>query len=327
MTQAIQTTGICKIFGSQTVLNGIDLSIGRGEIFGLLGPSGAGKTTLIKILTGQLMQDSGSASIGGNDTRSLTGDARRRFGITMDNFGVYDRLSCYDNLKIIAGIFRKQLSDTLKNKSVLIQFLMFPVLVIIMETAIKIEGMPEHFFAELFAVMFIGMAPLTSMAAIIAEEKEKNTLRVLLMSNVRPAEYLIGVGAYVFAMCSAGLAVFAVVGGYSGASLIRFIAVMSAGILLSELTGAVIGLFSRNQMTATSISVPEMMIFAFLPMLSMFNDTIKKVAQVTYSQQISELIHEIGSSEIRAESLIVIAVNFVLAVLLLGAEYQKKGLE
>lgn len=105
MTQAIQTNGICKTFGSQTVLNGIDLSIGRGEIFGLLGPSGAGKTTLIKILTGQLMQDGGSALIGGNDTRSLTGDARRRFGITMDNFGVYDRLSCYDNLKIIAGIY------------------------------------------------------------------------------------------------------------------------------------------------------------------------------------------------------------------------------
>ena len=99
------------------------------------------------------------------------------------------------------------------------------------------------------------------------------------------------------------------------------------GIILSELTGAVIGIFSRNQMTATSISVPVMMLFAFLPMLSMFNDTIKSVAQVTYSQQISELINGIGDSGIQTESLIVIAVNFALAVILFTVAYKRKGLE
>ena len=230
-------------------------------------------------------------------------------------------------MKNIAVIFKKQIKDTLKNKMVLIQFLMFPVLVVIFENVVKIEDMPEHFFVKLFAVMFVGMAPLTCMSAIIAEEKEKNTLRVLLMSNVKPAEYLVGVGSYVFVMCSAGMAVFAVVGGYSGTELVRFIAAMSAGIILSELTGAVIGIFSRNQMTATSISVPVMMLFAFLPMLSMFNDTIKSVAQVTYSQQISELINGIGDSGIQTESLIVIAVNFVLAVILFTVAYKRKGLE
>ena len=230
-------------------------------------------------------------------------------------------------MKNIAVIIRKQLSDTLKNKTILIQFLMFPVLVIIFENVVKIEDMPEHFFAKLFAVMFVGMAPLTCMSAVISEEKEKNTLRVLLMSNVKPAEYLIGVGAYVFVMCSVGTAVFAAVGGYTGADLVRFIAVMSAGIILSELTGAVIGVFSKNQMTATSVTVPVMMILSFLPMLSMFNDTIKSVAQVTYSQQISELINGIGTSSISAQSLIVIAVNFVLAVILFIAAYKRKGLE
>lgn len=230
-------------------------------------------------------------------------------------------------MKNIAVIFKKQIRDTLKNKMVLIQFLMFPVLVVIFENVVKIEDMPEHFFVKLFAVMFVGMAPLTCMSAIIAEEKEKNTLRVLLMSNVKPAEYLVGVGSYVFVMCSAGMAVFAVVGSYSGTELVRFIAAMSAGIILSELTGAVIGIFSRNQMTATSISVPVMMLFAFLPMLSMFNDTIKSVAQVTYSQQISELINGIGDSGIQTESLIVIAVNFVLAVILFTVAYKRKGLE
>lgn len=230
-------------------------------------------------------------------------------------------------MKNTAVIFRKQLSDTLKNKTILIQFLMFPVLVIIMENLVRIEDMPEHFFVKLFAVMFVGMAPLTCMSAIISEEKEKNTLRVLMMSNVRPAEYLIGVGAYVFVMCSAGMAVFAAAGGYSGTGLVRFIAVMSAGIILSELTGAVIGVFSRNQMTATSVTVPVMMIFSFLPMLSMFNDTVRNAARITYSQQISDLINGIGTSGISAESVIVIAVNAVIAAALFMIVYRRKGLE
>ena len=117
-------------------------------------------------------------------------------------------------MKNITAVFLKQIKETFRNKTILIQFLMFPVMVIIMENAIKLENMPEHFFVKLFAVMFVGMAPLTCMSAIISEEKEKNTLRALMMSNVKPFEYLIGVGAYVFIMCIIGAVVFAVCGGY-----------------------------------------------------------------------------------------------------------------
>ena len=70
-------------------------------------------------------------------------------------------------------IFRKQVRDTLKNKEILIQFVLLPVLAVIMENAVKVEGMPENYFIKLFSVMFAGMAPLVSMAAILAEEKEK----------------------------------------------------------------------------------------------------------------------------------------------------------
>ena len=201
---------------------------------------------------------------------------------------------------------------------------MFPALVIIMENAVKIANMPEHFFVKLFAVMFIGMAPLTSMSSIISEEKEKKTLRVLLMSNVNSAEYIIGVGAYVFIMCAAGTAVFAIVGSYSGAELAQFIAVMSVGIVLSELTGAVIGILSKNQMSAAGIAVPVMIIFSFLPMLSMFNEKIKNAARITYSQQISDIINNIGVSKITPENIIVIALNFTAAAALFTASYIKQ---
>ena len=230
-------------------------------------------------------------------------------------------------MKNITAVFLKQIKETFRNKTILIQFLMFPVMVIIMENAIKLENMPEHFFVKLFAVMFVGMAPLTCMSAIISEEKEKNTLRALMMSNVKPFEYLLGVGAYVFIMCIIGAVVFAVCGGYEGKDLLVFMAVMGAGILLSSLTGAVIGVFSKNQMSATSITIPVMMIFSFLPMLSIFNENIEKVARITYSQQMSILINGIGNSAIKPESIIIIAVNFVVASILFTLAFRKKGLE
>lgn len=227
----------------------------------------------------------------------------------------------------IRAVFMKQLLDTLKNKTVFIQFLMFPVMAVIMENAINIEGMPEHFFAKLFAVMFIGMAPLSCMSAIISEEKEKNTLRALMMSSVRPWQYLVSVGAYIFIMCMVGISVFAALAGYRSGELAIFIFCTAFGIILSELTGAAIGIFSKNQMTATSLTLPVMMIFSFSPMLSMFNETVRKIAGITYLQQISNIINGIGISEISAKSIVIIAVNFALGLVLFAAAYRKKGLE
>ena len=109
----------------------------------------------------------------------------------------------------VGVIFKKQLKDTLKNKTVLIQFIMFPAMTLLMENAVKIPDMPELFFTKLFSVMFLGMAPITSAAAIISEEKEKNTLRVLMMANVKPWEYLLGVGLYVWTLCMAGAGIMA----------------------------------------------------------------------------------------------------------------------
>ena len=94
-------------------------------------------------------------------------------------------------MRNIGVIIKKQIKDTLKNKTVLIQFVMFPVLTLVFENAINIPDMPELFFTKLFSVMYMGMAPLTSVAAIIAEEKEKNTLRVLTMANVKAWEYML----------------------------------------------------------------------------------------------------------------------------------------
>ncbi len=229
-------------------------------------------------------------------------------------------------MKNITAIFQKQIKDTFKNKAVLIQFLMLPVISVVMENSIHIEGMPEHFFANLFAVMYIGMAPLTSMAAIISEEKEMNTLRVLLMSNVKSAEYLVGVGSYILIACMLGALVIGTGGNYRGLPLLAFLGIMAVGILASLLIGAVIGTFSRNQVMATSLTVPVMCIFSFLPMLSMFNETIEKIAKITYSQQISILINGIDHINVSFENAGIILINIGAAAILFGYAYKKCGL-
>lgn len=101
----IQCQNVYKSFEKKSVLNGISFDIPDGKIFGLLGPSGAGKTTLIKILTGQLVFDSGEVRILDKPVDKLTGEDKKKIGIMMDQFSVYERLSCADNLKIFADIY------------------------------------------------------------------------------------------------------------------------------------------------------------------------------------------------------------------------------
>lgn len=223
----------------------------------------------------------------------------------------------------VIAILKKQGKDTLKNKTVLIQFLMFPILTLVMDNAIRIEGMPKNFFINLFAVMYVGMAPLTSMASIIAEEKEKNTLRVLMMSNVKPYEYLLGIGIYVWSICMAGSMVICAAGSYGPKASIAFLAIMAVGIVISTLMGAAIGTWSQTQMMAASVTVPVMMLFSFLPMLSLFNAKIGNIAKFTYSEQLRLMVSQAERLHLGGENICIITANMLIFAVLFTIAYKK----
>lgn len=86
-------------FREKEVLKDISLEVEKGEIFGLLGPSGAGKTTLINIITGQLKATKGCCELNGTNSTRLSGEQYKKLGVMMDHFGLYERMSCFDNLK------------------------------------------------------------------------------------------------------------------------------------------------------------------------------------------------------------------------------------
>ena len=228
-------------------------------------------------------------------------------------------------MRNIMIIIKKQLKDTLKNKTIFIQFILFPIMTLIMENAVNIEGMPPMFFTKLFSVMYIGMAPITSVAAIISEEKEKNTLRVLMMANVKPWQYLIGVGIYVWAICMAGAGVMAA--GLDENHIAVYLCVMGIGFVISIIAGACIGIYAKNQMAATSVVMPVMMVFSFAPMLSMFNDKIQKIAKICHTQQLKGILDNMSLENVSGESVIIIFVNAALFTVLFCTTYKRKGLE
>lgn len=100
MMTLIEAKHITHSFGEKRILEDISFTVEKGEVIGLLGPSGAGKTTLVNILTGQLKASGGSVRVCGGDAKNL------ETGIMMDSFGLYERLSVWENLRIFADIYR-----------------------------------------------------------------------------------------------------------------------------------------------------------------------------------------------------------------------------
>lgn len=112
---AIQVTGLSKSFGSTIALDALSLDIGRGELFGLIGPDGAGKTTLIRILVTLLRPDAGQAIVLGRDVVSRFRELRNLVGYMPGRFSLYPDLSVAENLRFFASVFGTSVEAEMAN--------------------------------------------------------------------------------------------------------------------------------------------------------------------------------------------------------------------
>ncbi|MBA3552096.1 MAG: ATP-binding cassette domain-containing protein [Actinobacteria bacterium] len=101
----IRTSGLVKRYGKVVALDGLDLAVPKGTVFGLLGPNGAGKTTAIRILTTLLEPDEGSVEVAGLDVRKKPGRVRERIGLSGQNAAVDEHLSGYENLEMVGRLY------------------------------------------------------------------------------------------------------------------------------------------------------------------------------------------------------------------------------
>lgn len=108
---AIEAHTLEKSYGSVKALKGVSFDVGKGEIFGLIGPDGAGKTSIFRILATLILPDSGSASVLGLDTVRNYKAIRTRVGYMPGRFSLYPDLSVKENLDFFANIFGVTLEE------------------------------------------------------------------------------------------------------------------------------------------------------------------------------------------------------------------------
>ena len=102
---AIEVNNLSRRYGKVQALKAVSFSVGRGELFGIIGPDGAGKTTLYRILCSLLLPDEGTASVNGYDVVSGMKEIRRRVGYMPGRFSLYQDLTVEENLRFFATLF------------------------------------------------------------------------------------------------------------------------------------------------------------------------------------------------------------------------------
>ena len=102
---SIRSVGLRKVFGQLVAVDGLDLQVERGEVFGLLGPNGSGKTTTIRMLCGLMRPTSGTAVVAGLDVTRDPEGVRRRIGYMSQRFGLYDDLTVGENLRFYSSVY------------------------------------------------------------------------------------------------------------------------------------------------------------------------------------------------------------------------------
>lgn len=105
MIHAIDISGVTKCYGSLTALDNVSFTIERGEMFGLIGPDGSGKSSLYRILSTLSVPDCGTASVCGLDTVKDYSKLRALIGYMPEKFSLYQDLTVYENLSFFASMF------------------------------------------------------------------------------------------------------------------------------------------------------------------------------------------------------------------------------
>ncbi len=122
MMLAVETSGLKKSFDQTEAVRSVDLRINKGDLFGLIGPDGAGKTTLMRLLTGVMTPDTGSIKIFDTDAVKHKAEAGMMIGYMPQRFSLYEELTVAENLEFFAALRSVEKEIFIRQKDYLLKF-------------------------------------------------------------------------------------------------------------------------------------------------------------------------------------------------------------
>jgi len=242
------------------------------------------------------------------------------------------------------ALFKKQLNDLPKNISVTMMFVMFPAIAFLIGNFFEsIEGIVMQVN---FAMMMASMGPMILVANTIAEDNEYKSLRFLIMAGVKPGQYLAGLISFAVVISAIPMVAFALMMGITGQNMLLFIALGIGACLSASVLGAVIGLFSKNVQQCSALYTPVMMVLAFIPFLSQFNEAVEQIGRFVFTGQTFQAMADLAIDSYISNAdyipyyladfpsftdlpfaLAVIGGNALLFAILFAVAYSRKGLK
>lgn len=221
------------------------------------------------------------------------------------------------------------------NKNMLIMILLpigFAVLYQTIFGDVKEAGMPSNFVLTLCELLNLSAIPLTGLAMMVAEEKEKNTLRVLMLSDVSALEYIFSKIISVLVLMELITIVIFFITATQLSYLPMFLLVTTVTSISMLLFGSVVGLLSKDQMSTSTLSTPLMILFLIPPMFQNMNEVIDKIASIVPTTRMMAIINDAmnGMSILSQEHLLdfgIILAWILLGVVTFAMMYRKKGFD
>jgi len=228
-------------------------------------------------------------------------------------------------MRSIHAVFAKQTTDIRRNRMVFLQFVIFPLIAFAFTGLVAKPNpdIPDAMFITMFAALFAGMSVPVSMASLVAEDRERGSLRLLVMAGVKPASYLVGTGGAIVAVSLVVAVAFTLLAGFGPPLAGTFLLVIMLGVVCSVLLGAAVGLLAGNQQAAAAIALSVSVLVGFGPMLAQFSPAAGKVTAFLYTMQVSLLANHPTAS--LGRPLLIIAANAAVLAALAICAYRARS--
>lgn len=228
------------------------------------------------------------------------------------------------SVRQLRAIMYKEIIDITKNKALILINILFPIMSIIFSQVLGGKEIKE--IMPMIILFHTTMAPMISIASIIGDEKEKYTLRYLILTGIQPETYLVAIGVIICGISTLTSSIFILQLNVDAmVKLLNFYIVSVSEIVISSIIGATIGLIIKNQLSVGVLAAPVGMILSFIPFAGEINTKIGYIAKYVFSNVnyciLNKLEYRCSISDYKYYF-----VNLCFFILLFRLSFKKRGL-